>query len=355
MQIKHSKPSINEKDVSRAVQILSSGKLADYSQVKRFEGEMANYIGQKEGIAVNSGTNALHLALLALDGKNSKDEVIIPSYVCIALLNAITAANLKPRIVDINKNDYNIYLDEIKKKINTKTKAVIVPHMFGDPIKNIEEIVEQMVNLNVPIIEDCALSVGAGIKGKKIGNFSDLSVFSFYATKVLTTGHGGMILSKSEKLLDKLKDFMQYDNREFYKESFNFRMTDFQAAVGRNQLLRLPDFIKRRREIAKIYNESFKNQSNIKIPSRPEESIFFRYILEVEDVNKFIDEMSKENISCAKPIFKPLHQYFNLDKNNFPNTEKAHKHSVSIPLYPALKDNEVKYVVENVLKSMKKL
>ena len=344
MKISHSKPSINEKDVSRAVQILSSGKLANYSQVKMFEEEVASYIGQREGIAVNSGTNALHLALLALDGKNSKDEVIIPSYVCIALLNAINAAKLKPKIVDINEEDYNISLDKIKKKINTKTKAIIVPHMFGDPIKNIEEI----VNLNVPVIEDCALSVGAEIKGKKIGSFSDLSVFSFYATKVMTTGHGGMILSKSEELLDRLKDFMQYDNREFYKESFNFRMTDFQAAVGRSQLSRLPDFIKRRREIAKIYDESFKNHENLKVPSRSKDSIFFRYILEVENVDKFIGEMSKENISCAKPIFKPLHHYLSSDKNNFVNTEKAYKHNVSIPLYPALKDDEVKYVVEKV-------
>lgn len=348
-KISHSKPAINAKDVSRVAQVLSLGSLANYSQVKMFEGEVADYIGRKEGIAVNSGTNALHLALLALDSKNNKNEVIIPSYVCIALLNAINAANLKPKIVDINEYDYNISLDKIKKKINTRTKAVIVPHMFGDPIKNIEQI----VNLNVPVIEDCALSVGASINGKKIGSFSDLSVFSFYATKVFTTGHGGMILSKSEKLLDKLKDFMQYDNRQEYKESFNFRMTDFQAALGRSQLLRLENFIKKRREIAEEYDKSFRNQSSIKVPSRPEESIFFRYILEIEEVDKFIEIMSEKGISCAKPIFKPLHHYFNLDKNNFPNTERAYEHNVSIPIYPSLKDDEVKYVIDKVKSFMR--
>jgi len=342
MEIKHSKPTINKKDVSRVAQVLSLGKLADHSQVKKFEKEVADYIGQGYGVAVNSGTNALFLALRSLE--NSGEEVIIPSYVCIALLNAINAARLKPRIIDINENDYNISLDEIKKNINKNTRAVIAPHMFGDPIKNIEQI----VNLNVPVIEDCALSVGAIINGIKIGNFSDLSVFSFYANKVLTTGHGGMILSSSEKLSDKLRDFMKYDNRREYKESFNFRMTDFQAALGRSQLLRLDDFIIRRREIAREYNNSFKNQKNIRVPSRPEESIFFRYILEVNDVDKFIETISEKGISCAKPIFKPLHHYFNLDKTQFPNTERAYNHSFSIPIYPALKDEEVNYVVEKV-------
>jgi perosamine synthetase len=273
--ISHSKPTLYQEDISTVVEVLNSGQLADSAQVALFEKELSAYIGHEGGLAANSGTNALYLALLSL-GHNNKDEVIIPSYVCIALLNAIYHAKLKPRIVDINEHDYNISLKEIEKAINNRSKTIIVPHMFGDPIENIEDI----VNLGLPVIEDCALSVGASVNDKKIGSFSALSVFSFYVTKVFTTGHGGMILSSSAEMLNTLKDYMRYDNRKEYHRSFNFRLTDFQAALGRSQLSRLDDFIAKRREIAGRYNNCFRNINGLKVPSRAEGSIYYRYIIE---------------------------------------------------------------------------
>lgn len=346
--VQHSKPTINEQDGLRVGEVVLSGRLADYSQVSEFEKELASYVGQKSGVATNSGTNALFLALLSLqetyDGKSKKDEVIIPSFCCIALLNAINAARLSPKIVDINENDYNISLNEIKKIINKNTIAIIAPHMFGDPVKNIEDIVD----LGIEVIEDCALSVGAGIKGKKLGSFSDVSVFSFAATKMMTTGHGGMVLSSSEKIIKKLKDCMHYDNRRGYSPSFNFRMTDFQAALGRSQLSRLEGFIEKRKQIAKRYNEGFKYCRDMKVPKRSKESLYFRYILHLEDANKFIKKIAKEGISCAKPVFKPLHRYFGLDKKNFPNTEKAYKECVSVPIYPSMDEDKISYVIDKI-------
>lgn len=345
MEIKHSKPTINKEDAERVARVVESGNLTNSYEVRKFEQEVADYVGQKEAIAFNSGTSALSLALLALD--NSGEEVIIPSYVCIALLNAVSFAKLKPRIVDISEDNYNISLDEIRRNLSQKTKAVVVPHMFGDPVKNIEEI----VGFRVPVIEDCALSIGAELNRKRVGSFSDLSVFSFYTTKVLTTGHGGMILSSSEELSDKIRDFMKYDNRPEYIKSFNLRMTDFQAALGRNQLSRLDSFIKRRREIAEFYDENFRNNERIRVPSRAEGSIYFRYILEVEDVDGFIGKMKERGVKCARPVFKPLHRYFDLRKALFLNTELKYEHSVSIPIYPSLTDQEVEYVVEKVNES----
>jgi len=341
--ISHSKPAIDQNDIHKISELLTLGRLADSSEVALFEKQLSTYIGHKDGIATNSGTNALYLALLSL-GSDDKDEVIIPSYVCSALLNAIYSANLKPAIVDINKQGYNISIDGIKKAVNRRTKAIIAPHMFGDPINNIKEIND----LGLPVIEDCALSVGAAIDGRKIGSYSLLSVFSFYATKVFTTGHGGMVLSSSEEILNKLRDLMQYDNRKEYRHSFNFRLTDFQAALGRNQLCKLNDFIAKRKKIADNYNRSFCDIKNIKVPCRAEESIYFRYIVEVENANKYIERISHHGIDCRKPVSKPLHQYLDLDKKEYPNTERAYKQNVSIPIYPAMTECEVKYVIDGI-------
>lgn len=342
-RIPHSQPTISREDILAINEVLTSGKLADSSQVTLFEKELSSYIGHKGGIAVNSGTNALFLALLSL-GHSDKDEVIVPSYACIALLNAIHSAGLKPRIVDINEYGYNICLSEVERAVSTTTKAIVVPHMFGDPIANIEG----MIALGLPVIEDCALSIGADVNGKKTGSISELSVFSFYATKVMTTGHGGMVLSSSEQMLDNIRNLMRYDNREKYSHSFNFRLTDFQAALGRSQLLRLDDFVARRRKIAARYDERLRNVDGIKIPCRGQGSIYFRYIIEVEDADKSIEKMSQHNLDCMKPVFKPLHRYLGLDPNSYPNTERAHKRNVSIPIYPALKESEIEYIIDTI-------
>jgi len=341
--IPHSKPTIETQDISAVSEVLASGQLADCSQVALFEKELSSYIGHKGGVATNSGTNALHLALLSL-GHNDKDEVIIPSYTCTALLSAVYAAQLKPRIVDINEYDYNISLSEVEKAVSYRSKAIIAPHMFGDPIGNVEDI----IGLGLPVIEDCALSVGATLSHRKVGGFSQLSIFSFYATKVLTAGHGGMILSSSQETLNTLRDFMQYDNREEYGRSFNFRLTDFQAALGRSQLYMLDSFIAKRREIAGRYDSSFRNVNGIGIPSRAKRSIYFRYIIEARDANEYIEKVSKKGVECRKPVFRPLHHYLSLDAEDYPNTERAYKHNVSIPIYPTLKDNEIEYVINTI-------
>ena len=342
--INHSRPTISKLDINNVIRVLKSGEIASNKEVAKFEKELSDYIGHDEGIAVNSGTNALYLTLLSLD-VNKDDEVILPSYLCIAPLNAITYLGAKPKLVDINENDYNLSLGEVKKNITKKTKAIIAPHMFGDCIRDIDEI----VSLGIPVIEDCALSIGATTNGKKAGSFSDLAIFSFYATKVITTGHGGMILSSSKNASDKIRDYMQYDNRERYNKSFNFRMTDIQAAIGRSQLSNLENLINRRREIAERYNEEFKYKDSIIIPRRHEDSIYFRYIIEVDDASKFMEKISKKGVECKKPIYKPLHNYFGVDNKNFQNTEKAYKKYVSIPIYPSMTRKKIDYIIKAIL------
>ena len=342
MRIPHSRPSINEEDINKVVSNLRTGKISSGEEVKLFEQEISKYIGVLGGIGVNSGTNALHLALNAL-GIKPGDEIILPSYVCASVLSAINYTGAKPVFADIEPKGYNIDPESAANKISKNTKAIIVPHMFGTPA-NLDKFLE----LNVPIIEDCAQAIGAEYKGKKVGSFGILSICSFYATKVLTTGQGGMVLTNSNKLLEKLRDLTKYDGRMDYRISYNYSLTDFQAAMGRSQLKRLASFINRRREIAKIYDNTFKEIGLI--PPKVENSIYFRYVVEVDDVDQYIEEMNKLNIDCAKPVFKPLHQYFNMKDEEFPNTERAQNKAISIPIYPSLKDNEIKQICEAIKK-----
>ncbi len=342
MRIQHSKPSINEEDINAVVSNLRSGNIASGKEVKLFEQEVSKYVGVLGGVAVNSGTNAVNLALKALDIKEG-DEIIIPSYLCASVLSAVNYTGAKTVFADIESDGYNIDPESAAEKITKNTKAIIVPHMFGTPV-NLNSFLE----LDVPIIEDCAQAIGAKYQGEKVGGFGTLSIYSFYATKVIATGQGGMVLTTSKKLLEKLKDLTKYDGRENYSISYNNSLTNFQAAMGRSQLKKLNFFIKMRREIAGIYNKVFKEMGQV-LP-KTQDNIFFRYVVEVDNLDKYIEEMDKEGVDCARPVFKPLHQYFNMKNKDFPNTERAYNRAISIPIYPSMKDNEIEQVCEAIRK-----
>jgi dTDP-4-amino-4,6-dideoxygalactose transaminase len=346
MRIPHSRPSIDEKDISSVNANLESRLIAYGNEVSLFEQEMSSYVGVRGGVATNSGTNALHLALKALNIKPG-DEVIIPSYVCNSVLSAVKYTGAKPVLADIESKGYNIDPKSVAEKLSNNTKAVVVPHMFGTPAK-----LDELLELGISIIEDCAHAIGADYKKRKVGSFGISSICSFYATKVMTTGHGGMVLTDKKEILEKLKDMTTYDAREKYDVSYNYEMTDFQAALGRSQLKKLDSFIKRRRDIAKIYDDVFKRFEQL-IPE-VDGSIYFRYVLEVDYADDYVEAMRSHDVHCAKPVFKPLHQYF--DDGNFTNTDRAATKAVSIPIYPSLTDDEIKYVtfaIDSVWPKMK--
>jgi dTDP-4-amino-4,6-dideoxygalactose transaminase len=332
-RINHSKPTIDSEDINKFLEAMNTGNLATGKIVKEFEESLSKYIGKKFGVATNSGTNALYLALRALDVKEG-DEVILPSYICGSVLNAVSYCRATPIVVDINEDDYNISFEQTKNKITEKTKAIILPHMFGNPVKDIEKFLE----LRVPIIEDCAMSIGAEHNGKKIGNFGEISIFSFYATKMIASGVGGMVLTSDEKIYSRFLDLMQYDNRENFDESYNYKMSDLQAALGLSQLKKLDSFVRKRKEIASRYNHLLENgNSEFNLP-KTGENIFFRYIIQCRDketdIDTFIEQIRKRGVDVAKPIYKPLHNYLALPDRDFPNTAKAYKTAISIPIYP---------------------
>ena len=352
--IPHSKPTLTKEDSSAVSSVINSGYISQGEAVARFESKLAKYIGVKGGAAVSSGTSAIHLSLIALGVKEGGD-VAMPTYVCPALLNAINYVGANPLLIDINPDSYNISMSDLKKKLTKKTRAVIVPHIFGLPAD-----IKDILSSGIPVIEDCAQSVGASYKGKKVGSFGHCAIFSFYATKVMTTGEGGMVLSNSDKILEKIRDLREYDHKPNYIVRYNYKMTDLQAAIGISQLKRLDSFISRRRNIARAYSKRF-SEIGISIPKVYSESehIFFRYVIrnrapehqstrapenkgqKLEDDLKIFEA---NGVKCMRPIFKPIHRYLGL--KGLPETDRAWNELISIPIYPSLTDGDVKKIVK---------
>ncbi|MBI5748920.1 MAG: DegT/DnrJ/EryC1/StrS family aminotransferase [Nitrospinae bacterium] len=344
--IPHSKTTLTKEDSSAVSRVINSGYISQGEAVARFESKLAKYIGVKGGAAVSSGTAAIHLSLIAL-GVKEGDDVAMPTYVCPALLNAINYVGAKPLLIDINPDTYNISTANLKKKLTKKTRAVIVPHIFGLPAD-----IEEILSIGIPVIEDCAQSVGAAYKGKKVGSFGHCAIFSFYATKVMTTGEGGMVVSNSDKILEKIRDLREYDHKPNYIVRYNYKMTDMQAAIGISQLKRLDSFISRRKDIASFYTKKF-SELGITVPSNQEkEHIYFRYVIKksgqwsvvsgqkLEDDLKFFEA---NGVKCMRPIFKPIHRYLKL--KGFLEADRAWNELISIPIYPSLTDGDVKKIV----------
>jgi perosamine synthetase len=326
--IPHSKPTLGSAEARRVAEVIRSGRLAPGELLRSFEQTFAERVGGRHAAGVGSGTAALHLALLSM-GIGTGDEVIIPSYVCTALLNAVYYVAARPVLADIDPDTGNMDPLDAKKRITRRTRAIIVPHMFGLPA-----VMEKLTRLNVPIIEDCAQAVGGTYAGKPVGTFGQAAVFSFYATKVMTTGEGGMVVSGSKKIIERIRDLRDYDEKRRYRIRYNYKMTDIQAALGSVQLKKLESFICSRRRIARHYDDFLKDL-NLKLPPADPGHIYFRYVIGLEsDSAALIQNLQKRGIMCAKPVYKPLHRY--LQQKGFSNTDRVWRNSISLPIYPKL-------------------
>lgn len=340
--IPHSRPSLSESDIQAVIKTLKSGQLSQGPAVRKFENKIASYIGKKHAAATSSGTAALHLVLLALDVRKN-DEIIIPSYVCSAVLNAVKYTKAAPIVVDIDPQTYNISFNAVEKAITGKTKAIIIPHMFGLPAE-----MDDFSNLDIPIIEDCALAIGATYNNRKAGSFGLLSIYSFYATKVLTSGEGGMVVSDSDDLISKIRDLRDYDNRENLVLRYNYKMTDLQASLGLSQFSHLENFLKKRKDIASHYFREFQNCSlSLPLWKEGKEHIYYRFVIKAENnASPLIKRIQQKNIICERPVYRPLHFYLNLQ--GFPHATEAWERSISIPCYPSLSDKEIEKIIDVV-------
>lgn len=320
-----------------ALRVLRSGWLAQQLEVQSFEHEFCNFLGLPLGhaVAVSSGSAAIFLALWALGAQNK--TVALPVYVCAALRNAIKLAGASIQLLDVEQQSPNISLDKIR---DSQTDLVLLPHMFGLPV--------DLTSLNDKhhIIEDCAQSLGARVRGVPTGLQAAVGVYSFYATKLMTSGgQGGMLVSTDRNLIDMVRDYREFDCRADSKERFNFQMTELQAAVGRAQLAKLPFFLARRSEIFGRYVEAKLNlmgAENVATLS----PVRYRAVLNSDNPQQIIGALEKRGIKAIVPIKDwellgeaPL----------FRNAKKLTETTVSLPLYPALTDEEVETIIKEAL------
>lgn len=345
--IPHSRPTIEAEDVRAVTEVLLSGHLAQGDKVRLFEEELATSLRRRGGVATSSGTSALHLALLTL-GVGAGDEVLLPSYTCVALLHAVRYVRATPVFVDIDPDEYNLSSSEVRRHLTSRTKAIIVPHMFGMPVD-----LEPLVRSEIPLIEDCAQALGAVYHGRPVGSFGTISVCSFYATKVITTGEGGMLLSDSEFILTRARGLRDYDGRTDHEIRFNYKMTDTEATLGLSQLRRLASFVDRRQSLASRYTADLAHLP-VKLPaSKPDRThIFYRYVVGVSDAPWLANRLATRGIQCKSPVYQPLHRYLNQD--GFVHTENAMRTALSIPIYPSLADAEVERIIRSVAEEVER-
>lgn len=343
--IQHNKPTIGTREYAAVNKVLRSSWIAEGREAAALEREFAKYLGlpASGAISVSSGTAALYVGLKVL-GAGPGDQVIVPAYACSALLYAVHLCGADAVIADINRDDLNISLSDVRKKITRRTKAVILTHTFGLPAD-----INGFLRLGIPVIEDCAQALGSRYNGKLAGSFGDLSIFSFYASKVITTGYGGMLVSRRKDILIKARDYLAYDDPKYakYKPRFNFKMSDMQASIGRVQLKRLPAFLKRRRAIAEMY---YKVLGSGRVwPPRIRKGYtpnFYRFLVRSPDAVKVKVKLAERGVKTIVPITagELLHRHLSLPVRNFPASEDAARSTLSLPIYPSLSDRDVKRI-----------
>ena len=353
MTIPHNRPTISCEEIKAVNEALSNLELTTGRKVREFENAFSHYIGIKTA-ATSSGTSGLHLALISL-GISKNDEIIVPSYTCISVALPVLYQQAKPILADIS-DDFNISVMDIKNKISKKTKAIIVPHMFGYPadLKEIKEICEEK---DIYLVEDCAQSIGATYDNKKVGTMGDISVFSFYATKIMTSIQGGMVCTRNSDWIQIIEDIRYHDQCRSSEDNdmrlkYSYLMSDVEAAIGIVQLKKINDFISRRREIANIYRDKIKSEYvQHPIVSNEKKHVYSRYVIKtpISPVT-LMNKLRKYDIFCERMYVPPLHKRALIKRFNknseFMKTNELLASSLSLPIYPTLTDKNAEYVSE---------
>jgi perosamine synthetase len=357
MKIPVSEPSIGEEELKNIIDCVKSSWISSKGKyIEEFEDGFSKFCGAKFGVSTSNGTAALHLALVAL-GVGPGDEVIVPTLTFVSTASIVTYCGAKPVFIDSEPSTWNIDSEKIKEKITDKTKALIPVHLYGYPA-DMDPILEIARDHGIKVVEDAAESHGAEYKGKKVGSFGDISCFSFYGNKILTTGEGGMCLTNNKGLAGKLKILKNHgmDPQKKYWHTvvgFNYRMTNMQAAIGVAQLQKMDKFIKRKLEIAGLYNSMLKDVDDITIPPNSEwaRNVYWMYTVLVEDgfgisKEELMKALESKGIE-TRPVFHPITDmppYKSEEK--FPVAKEISRKGVSLPSSVNLKDDEIKFIVD---------
>jgi perosamine synthetase len=355
------KPYLGEEESNNVLQAVDSGWISSQGKfIKEFEEKFSKYCEVKYGIATSNGTTALHLALVAL-GIKGGDEVIVPNLTFVATANAVRHCNATPVFVDVNQDYWGIEPSKIEEKITPNTKAIIPVHLYGHPCE-MDNIMKIAKKHNLYVIEDAAESHGAEYKGKKVGSFGDISCFSFYGNKIITTGEGGMCLTNNEFLYEKMKilrDHGMDPNRKYWHTmvGFNYRMTNIQAALGVAQLEKIEEIISKKRKIAEQYKNYLKELSEDGlIILHPEENWaknvywMFSILMNNEQISrdKLIEHLKSKKIE-SRPFFYPLNELPPYkEEKEFKNSANLSRNGINLPSFNELSNQEIKKVCDEI-------
>ena len=360
MKISFSKLNINEKELLVVKNIIKSGWLTHGKYTQMFENEMKKFTKTKYAVSVSSCTAALHLSCLAL-GFKPKDEVIVPAQTHTATAHAVRYTGAKVVFADVDLYSGNINIESFKKKITKKTKGLILVHMAGYPCE-MNEILKLCKKKNITIIEDCAHALGTFYKNKHVGNFGISGCFSFYPTKQITTGEGGMLVTNNKNFYEKVKRLKAFGIDTDIKDrkipgaydvkmlGYNYRMTDFQAALGFMQLKNYRLNLRLRKSNAKEYIKNLKYGKNIKFCKFLKENSYFVFQVFCEDRNNLIKFLKKKGIGTSIHYHTPLPKMSYYKKNcnynikDYANSIEYGKTNISLPVYPKLSKKEIRYI-----------
>jgi len=358
-------PEIGEEEIEAVVKVMRSGSLTNALgaglRVTKFEDNYAKFAGVKHAVAVNSGTAALHSAVVAT-GVKQGDEVILPSFTFVATAEAVVMAGAKPVFTDIDPETYNISSVEIEKNVTRKTKAIMPVDLYGfsAEVKPIKEIAAKHC---LVVIEDAAQAHGASYAGKPAGIFSDAACWSLYASKNITTGEGGVVTTDHDKVAKTLRLIRTHGEKTKYASimlGHNYRMSEIQAAIGLVQLEKLPAFLAKRRKNAKRLTEILGKTQRLQLPkeTKDQRHSWYLYTVRLKDGdetrrNKILEELKKKGIGAAAYYVHPIHTmpYYReiFGERKLPETEKAANQVFSLPVHPDVTEAQIDYIGKSLL------
>lgn len=373
----YGKQWIDEEDIEAVVEVLKGDYLTTGPYISKFEQAVAQYVGAKYAVAFSNGTAALHGACFAA-GIGQGDEVITTPMTFAASANCVLYQGGIPVFADIDEKTYNIDPNKIEEKITNKTKAIIPVDFTGQPVE-LDRILEIARKHSLVVIEDAAHALGATYKGRKIGSISDMTMFSFHPVKHITSGEGGVITTNNEEYYEKLLQFRshgitrdkeklkEYHGPWYYEMQFlgyNYRMTDIQAALGTSQLKKIDQFIALRRKYVAMYNEVFKDVNEIITPFQHKDgdSSWHLYMIRLKldkltaSRREIFEALQQQNIGVNVhyiPIhLQPYYQQLGYKKGMCPNAEKLYEEVITLPLFPAMSEEDVNDVIHAVKRTI---
>lgn len=353
MKIPIAKPDITNDEIQAVMETMKSGWVTQGKKVQELEQQFAKYCGTKHGIATNTGTAALHIALAAI-GIGKGDEVITTPLSCVATTNPILYLNAKPIFADVEPTTLNINPDLIEEKITPKTKAILAVHLFGHPA-NMDPITETAEKHNLTIIEDAAQAHGAKYKNKTVGSLGHISCFSFYADKLITTVEGGIALTNNQKLAEKmrlLRNFGMTKEAKFEHPilGYNYKMTDIHAAIGLTQLQKLNKYIQKRRSNIQYLKQHI-DEPTLTLPTEQKYAYSVYYVCSIlaqKNRNQIVKHLEQHGIE-TRPLLsfipdQPPYKKYATNPNKLNVARKAHQNGFYITNSPYLTQNELDYI-----------